>query len=149
MKWVTRKSIRVNRVATAWLIRRFIDPQAIFLFVEPDEVAEIQRREGAKGFDAPGATYPHKDDKGRCSFEALVEEYCPGDAVLREVARIVRGADFAEEISLTPESAGLRAISHGFPLVTQNDYETLEKGAFLYDSLYAALQQQRTENIAP
>ena len=146
MQWVTRRSIRVNRLATAWLIRRFIDPQAVFLFVEPDQVADIQQREGTKGFDAPGATYPHKDDKGRCSFEALVEEYCPGDAVLREIARIVRGADFADELSLTPESAGVRAISHGFPLVTQDDYETLEKGAFLYDSLYAALQQQRREH---
>jgi hypothetical protein len=148
MKWVTRRSIRVNRLATAWLIRRFIDPQAVLLFVEPDQVADVQQREGATGFDAPGATYPHKDDKGRCSFEALVEEYYPGDAVLREVARIVRGADFSEEISLMPESAGVRAISHGFPLITQDDHETVEKGAFLYDSLYAALQQQRTENIA-
>ena len=138
----------MNRLATAWLIRRFIDPQAEFLFVEPDQVADIQQHEEAKGFDAPGATYPHKDEKGRCSFEALVEEYCPEDAVLREIARIVRGADFAEEISLTPESAGVRAISHGFPLVTQDDYETIGKGAFLYDSLYAALQQQHTENIA-
>ncbi len=148
MKWVTRRSIRVNRLATAWLIRRFIDPQAVFLFVEPDEVAEVQRHDGAKGFDAPGATYPHKDEKGRCSFEALVEEYCPEDAVLREIARIVRGADFSDEIALTPESAGVRAISHGFPLVARDDYEALERGAFLYDSLYAALQQQRTENIA-
>ena len=147
MKWVTRRSIRVNRLATAWLIRRFIDPQAVLLFVEPDEVAEIQQRESAKGFDAPGATYPHKDDKGRCSFEVLVEEYCPGDAVLREIAQIVRGADFPEEISLTPESAGVRAISHGFPLVAADDHETVEKGAFLYDSLYAALQQHRAENI--
>ena len=143
MKWVTRRSIRVNRLATAWLVRRFIDPQAVFVFVEPDQVADIQQGEGAIGFDAPGATYPHKDDKGRCSFEALVEEYCPGDTVLQEIARIVRGADFADEISLSPESAGVRVISHGFPLVTQDDHETLEKGAFLYDSLYAALQQQR------
>lgn len=148
MKWVTRRSIRVNRLATAWLICRFIDPQAVLLFVEPDQVADIQQREGAKGFDAPGATYPHKDDTGRCSFEALVEEYCPGDAVLREIARIVRGADFPEEIFLTPESAGVRAISHGFPLVAQDDHEAVEKGGFLYDSLYAALQQQRTEQIA-
>jgi hypothetical protein len=146
MQWVTRRSIRVNRLATAWLIRRFIDPQAMFVFVEPDQVAVLQQRERAIGFDAPGATYPHKDDKGRCSFEALVEQYYPEDAVLREIARIVRGADFAEEISLTPESAGVRAISHGFPLVTQNDHETVEKGAFLYDSLYAALQQRRAEN---
>ena len=147
MKWVTRRSIRVNRLATAWLIRRFIDPQAVFLFVEPDQVADIQQCEGAIGFDAPGAIYPHKDDKGRCSFEALVEQYCPEDAVLREVARIVRGADFAKEISLTRESAGVRAISHGFPLVAADDHETVEKGAFLYDSLYAALQKQRAENI--
>jgi hypothetical protein len=146
MQWVTRRSIRVNRLATAWLICRFIDPQAVFLFVEPNQVADIQQREGAIGFDAPGATYPHKDDKDRCSFEALVEQYCPEDAVLREIARIVRGADFAEEISLTPESAGVRAISHGFPLVTQDDHETIEKGAFLYDSLYAALQKRCAEN---
>jgi hypothetical protein len=143
MKWVTRKSIRVNRLATAWLIRRFIDPEAVFLFVESDEVAEVQQREGAKGFDAPGAVYPHKDDKGRCSFEVLAEEYCPADVVLRELACIVRGADFAEEIALTPESAGLRAISHGFPLVAQDDHKVIEKAAFLYDALYAALAQRR------
>lgn len=147
MQWVTRRSIRVNRMATAWLIRRFIDPNAEFLFVESDKVAAIQQREGAKGFDAPGATYPHKDDKGRCSFEALVEEYCPGDAVLREIARIVRGADFPEEITLTPESAGLRVISHGFPLVAMDDREVLEKAAFLYDSLYAALKAQVEKHI--
>ena len=136
----------MNRLATAWLIRRFIDPQVVFLFVEPNEVAEVQRCEGAKGFDAPGATYPHKDEKGRCSFEALVEEYCPEDAVLRELARIVRGADFSDEVMLAPESAGLRAISQGFPLVARDDYEALEGGAFLYDSLYAALKGRRAEN---
>ncbi len=141
MKWVTRKQIRVNRVATAWLIRRFIDPQAEFIFVEPDQVAPVQREQNAKGFDAPGATYPHKDDRGRCSFEALVDEYCSGDPVLRQIARIVRGADFSEEIDLTKESAGIRAISHGFPLVAQDDHDTLEKASFLYDALYAALQQ--------
>ncbi len=149
MKWVTRKSIRVNRVATAWLIRRFIDPQAIFFFVEPNEVAEVQQREGATGFDAPGATYPHKDTQGRCSFEALVEEYCPGDSMLREMAHIVRGADFAEEVTLTPESAGLRTISHGFPLVANDDDDTVEKATFLYDSLYAALQDKRAEDKHP
>src|SRR4026207_817121 len=120
MKWVTRKQIRVNRVATAWLIRRFIDPQAEFIFVEPTEVVAVQDRENARGFDAPGATYPHKDDKGRCSFEALVEEHCANDIVLREMARMVRGADFAEEINLTEESPGIRTISRGFPLVTKD-----------------------------
>jgi hypothetical protein len=139
MKWVTRRSIRVNRAATAWLIRRFIDPEAIFLFVAPEEVAEVQRREGARGFDAPGATYPHKDEKGRCSFEALASEYRPADAALHELARIVRGADFSDEVALTSESAGLRAISRGFPLVARDDDETVEKIAFLYDALYASL----------
>src|SRR5947207_12415262 len=82
-KWVTRARIRVNRTATAWLIRRFIDPAAAFLFVEPEQVAEAQSREAATGFDAPGATYPHIDAVGRCSFEALVEEYRPGDGAPR------------------------------------------------------------------
>lgn len=140
MKWVTRKQIRVNRVATAWLIRRFIDPQAEFIFVEPSEVAAVQTAQSAKGFDAPGAAYPHKDAQGRCSFEALVDEYCANDPILKQIAKIVRGADFSEEIDLTKESAGIRAISHGFPLVTQDDHETIAKASFLYDALYAALE---------
>ncbi len=139
MKWVTRKGIRVNRTATAWLIRRFIDPGAELEFVEPHEVAAIQERDGALGFDAPGARYPHADARGRCSFEALVDEHRPDDAALRELARIVHGADFADAVGLTPESAGLRALSHGFPMVAKDDPETVAKAAFLYDSLYAAL----------
>jgi hypothetical protein len=140
VKWVTRKHIRVNRVATAWLIRRFIDAQAEFIFVEPEEVGQIQSEQNAKGFDAPGATYPHKDEQGRCSFEALVDECCGADAVLKQIARMVHGADFAGEIDLTKESAGLRAISQGFPLVTDDDYQTIDKASFLYDALYAALR---------
>ena len=146
MKWVTRKNIRVNRVATAWLIRRFIDPAAEFIFVEPDVVAQVQIRQGAKGFDAPGAAYPHKDAQGRCSFEALVDEFCATDAVLKQIARIVRGADFPDEIDLTKESAGIRAISHGFPLIARDDAETIEKASFLYDALYAALKGEQPEN---
>jgi hypothetical protein len=142
VKWVTRRKIRVNRTATAWLIRRFIDPAATFLFVEPEQVAEVQRREAATGFDAPGATYPHIDERGRCSFEALVEEHHPGNAALRALAQIVRGADFADQVGSTPESAGLRAISHGFPLVAGDDYETVEKASFLYDALYASLTER-------
>ena len=145
MKWVTRKNIRVNRVATAWLIRRFVDPQAEFIFVEAGEVAEVQTRQGAKGFDAPGATYPHKDAQGRCSFEALVDEFCADDPVLKQIARIVRGADFPEEIDLTKESAGIRAISQGFPLVARDDAATVEKASFLYDALYASLQTEQRQ----
>jgi len=143
MKWVTRRQIRVNRVATAWLIRRFIDPQAEFIFVEPAEVANVQRRENARGFDAPGSTYPHKDSRGRCSFEALVDEHCSSDPVLCELARIVRGADFAEETNITEESAGIRTVSQGFPLVAKNDHETVEKASFLYDALYASIRAKQ------
>ena len=142
MKWVTRKRIQVNRAATAWLVRRFIDPEAEFLFVEPGEVAEVQTRDGAIGFDAPGARYPHQDARGRCSFEALVEERFPDDAALRELARIIHGADL-KDLGATPECPGLLTISRGFPLVARDDQETMEKSAFLYDALYASLQQRR------
>jgi hypothetical protein len=97
MLWVTRSKIRVNRAATGWLVRRFIDPGASFRFVEPAEVSRFQVDHGAIGFDAPGARYPHQDARGRCSFEVLVEEYRPGDGALRELAGIVHWADFPGE----------------------------------------------------
>jgi hypothetical protein len=164
MLWVTRRSIRVNRTATGWLVRRFVDPAATFRFVEPAEVAPVERSDRAIGFDAPDATYPHKDGRGRCSFEALVEQYRPADHALRRLARIVHDADFPDEIhsrrgwafdvvSLlsgtgtprnepVPEAKGLRAISRGFPLVTADDHETLLRASFLYDALYASLREQ-------
>lgn len=142
MRWVTRPQIRVNRTATAWLVRRFVDPGAEFLFVAPEEVARVERQEGAIFFDAPGARYPHKDAEGRCAFEALVEEHCPHDEALRQLALIVRSADFAEELRLTPEGAGLRAISRGFPLVATDDQETIARAGFMYDALYASLQER-------
>ena len=142
MKWVTRKRIQVNRAATAWLIRRFIDPQAELIFVDPDQVADVQATEGALGFDAPGARYPHQDERGRCSFEALVEEYCASDPALMDLALIIHGADL-KELDAAPECRGLLAISRGFPLVALDDRETMEKTAFLYDALYASLKQRR------
>ena len=145
MRWVTRREIRVNRAATAWLIRRFIDRDAEFLFVNADDVAGVERDTGAIGFDAPGAHYPHKDERGRCSFEALAEEQCAGDRVLARLARIVRSADFPDESDLTREGAGLRAISRGFPLVAADDHETVKRSAFLYDALYASLQSENEE----
>ena len=144
MLWVTRRTIRVNRTATAWLIKRFIDPRATFLFVAPEEVVLAQERDGAVGFDAPGATYPHQDDRGRCSFEALAEERCADDPALRELARIVHGADLPDEHPAS-ESAGLRAISHGFPLVANHDQAVVEQATFLYDALYASLRERLTE----
>jgi len=142
MKWVTRRRARVNRIATAWLVRRFVDREAEFLFVEPDEVAAVQVDRKATGFDAPGATYPHRDGQGRCSFEALVEEHRPEDDALRAMARIVHCADFPDDVQDVPEAAGLRAISRGFPVVARDDHEALEKASFLYDALYAALLEQ-------
>jgi len=142
MKWVTRKRIHVNRAATGWLIRRFLDAEAEILFVEPEQVAIVQKTECAAGFDAPGATYPHRDDRGRCSFEALVEEKLPGDRALARLARIVHGADFPAEMAIAPESAGLWAISQGFTDVAGDDTEILERASFLYDSLYAHLKRE-------
>jgi hypothetical protein len=144
MKWVTRKRVHVNRAATAWLVRRFVDPQAEIAFVEPEEVAEIQQREGAMGFDAPGARYPHNDEKGRCSFEQLVDEKLGHDGALKRLARIVHGADFPQEAAEEPESHGLWAISQGFTDVAKDDAEITEKAAFLYDSLYAHLKRNET-----
>lgn len=141
MKWVTRRRVHVNRAATAWLIRRFLDPQAEIAFVEPAEVAEHQRLTGAIGFDAPGARYPHEDDQGRCSFEQLLAERLAGDPALERLAAIVHGADFPAEIDTTPESAGLWAISQGFTDVAADDAEIVERASFLYDSLYAHLRR--------
>ena len=141
MKWVTRKRIHVNRTATAWLIRRFLDPDAEILFVEPDEVASIQEGESAIGFDAPGAALPHEDTLGRCSFEQLVAQRLPADPALERMARIVHGADFPEQIETTPESAGLWAISQGFTDVGADDEDILNRASFLYDSLYAHLRR--------
>ncbi len=145
MRWVTRKRIHVNRTATAWLIHRFLDPQAEVLFVEPDDVADVQRGQGAIGFDAPGARYPHRDERGRCSFEMLVDERLADDAALRRLARIVHDADFPAEMSIAPESAGLWAISQGFTDAGRDDGDIAARAAFLYDSLYAHLRRQISE----
>jgi hypothetical protein len=145
MKWVTRKRIHVNRTATGWLIRRFLDPGAEIVFVEPEEVAGLEAREGAIGFDAPGARYPHADESGRCSFEQLVAERLPDDPALALLARIVHGADFPAEMDMTRESPGLWAISQGFTDVGADDADILARAGFLYDSLYAHLRRQRAQ----
>jgi len=142
MKWVTRRRIHVNRTATAWLIRRFLDPDGEIVFVEPEEVAELQGREGAVGFDAPGARHAHKDEAGRCSFEQLVAERLPDDVALRRLARIVHCADFPGEPATEPEAAGLWAISQGFTDVGRDDLEIVARASFLYDSLYAHLRRE-------
>jgi hypothetical protein len=145
VKWVTRKRIHVNRAATGWLIRRFLDPEAEVVFVESEDVAAVQARDGAIGFDAPGARYPHRDEEGRCSFEQLVDERLVGDRALSLLATIVHGADFPEEIEIAPECAGLWAISQGFSEVEKDDDVILERASFLYDSLYAHLRRRAAD----
>ena len=140
MKWTTRQRIQVNRTATCWLITRFIDREAEFLFVPADEVAARQKKEGAIGFDAPNATYPHKDGPGLCSFAALVQERLANDPVLVEMARIVQAADFNEQLDDHPAARGLQLISRGFPLVTNDDHETAKRASFVYDALYASIK---------
>ena len=141
MKWITREQIRVNRTATCWLIRRFLDPEAEFTFIPADEVASVQKETGATGFDAPGATYPHKDAQGLCSFAALVRERLGHDSVLLEMARIVQAADIKGQLDEHPAAHGLQLISRGFPLVTNDDYETANRAAFVYDALYASIKE--------
>ena len=140
MKWITRQRIQVNRTATCWLIRRFIDPDADFLFLPAEDVAAIQGEIGATGFDAPNATYPHQDAEGLCSFAALVRERLAQDQVLVEMARIVQAADFNDQLDDHPAARGLQLVSRGFPLVTNNDHETAERASFVYDALYASIK---------
>lgn len=140
MKWITREQIRVNRTATCWLIRRFLDPEAEFIFVPADKVASMQT---AIGFDAPGATFPHQNADGLCSFAALVQERLAHDRVLLEMSRIVQAADIKGELNDHPAAHGLQLISGGFPLVTNDDYETAARASFVYDSLYASIAQAR------
>jgi len=144
MKWITRERIQVNRTATCWLIRRFLDSEAEFIFVPADQVAAIQGQTGATGFDALGATYPHQDEQGLCSFAALVRERQAHDPVLLEMARIVQAADIKGQLDDHPAARGLQLISRGFPLVTNNDHETAERAEFVYDALYASIKQNQT-----
>src|SRR5256885_14406879 len=115
MKWITRKEIRVNRTATCWLIRRFLDQEPEFLFVPADEVSSVQASENATGFDAPGATYPHKNAQGLCSFAALVHERLPHDPGLGGKARIVPAAGNRGGVRNPPAADGPALVRGGFP----------------------------------
>jgi hypothetical protein len=136
MKWVTREDAKVDRVACPWLIRRFVDPEAEFLFVPAGEVLAVAEREGAIPYDVPGAELGHVD--GRCSFESIVLRYgLAGDPALAELARIVHAADIVVEIDTALEGWGLKAIAHGFSLLLgKEDHRKIELESPLYDALY-------------
>jgi hypothetical protein len=135
MKWVTREGAKTDRVACPWLIKRFIDPQAEFLFVPKDEVLAVAHRQDARSFDCPGADYTHRE--GKCSFEVLIEAYGLQDPALQVLARIVHGADIAADVGIVPEAAGLQAIAHGFAAICADDHRKLELEFPVYDALYA------------
>jgi hypothetical protein len=135
MKWVTREHPKTDRIACPWLIRKFIDADAEFLYVPPEDVLAVAERVDALSYDAPGARYTHRD--GLCSFEVLIEEYGLDDPALARLARIVHGADVAEDRDATPESRGLLAVAEGFALLDLDDHRQLELSLPVYDALYA------------
>ena len=143
MKWVTRERPKTDRIACPWLIAKFIDPDAEFLYVPADRVLEVAEQEDAISFDAPDARYTHRD--GLCSFEVLVEEHAIDDPAVRLLARVVHGADVAEDRDTTPQSRGLLAVADGFHLLDLPDHRQLELSLPVYDALYAWCRREVEE----
>lgn len=142
MKWITRERPKIDRVACPWLITRFIDTAAKFLFVPPDQVLPKAKAAGATPFDVPGVELTH--DGPLCSFDAVLKKYKLADPALHELAVIVRGAD-TDRLDLAPQCAGLLAISLGLSRAYSNDREMLTHGFVVYDALYAWLKFVRNE----
>lgn len=141
MKWVTRARPKTDRIACPWLIRRFIDPDAEFLYVAPDQVLAVAAAEGARSFDAPDAEFAHRE--GRCTFEVLVEEFhLEEDPALARLAKIVRAADIESELGTDPAGPGLLAIGLGGLDVETDDQRLAERASFVYDALYSWCTRQ-------
>jgi hypothetical protein len=140
LKWVTRKKAKVDRVACAWLIRKFVDKNAEFIFASEDKVIETAKNEGGVPFDVKGVELTHYQQDGieHVTFDAILQKYGLNDGALLELAKIVRGAD-ARVTGLTeaaPESTGLEAAATGFRLLSVDDYENMAMQFPLYDALY-------------
>jgi hypothetical protein len=140
MRWITRKNVKVDRVACPWLIRKFVDPQAEFLFVPVDQVEAVAKETGATPYDVEGAELGHHGKE--CSFDAIVKKYSLGsDPALLLLARIVNGADTDNSLWHQPESAGLSAVAEGFRrLGFKDDHEINAAEWIVYDALYAYSQ---------
>ena len=143
MKWVTRERPKIDRVACPWLIQRFIDSEAEFLFVPPDQVARVARECEAIPFDVEGVELSHVGP--RCSFDAFIEKYQLEDPALDHLARVVRGAD-TDRLDTEPQCAGLLAISLGLSRLFRDDHEQLKHGFVIYDAFYAWLREARSES---
>src|SRR5215813_4106184 len=138
MKWITRKDVKVDRVACPWLIKRFVDPQAEFLFVEEKDLLDESKRRGATPFDAPKIEPIKLNHRGpRCTFEAIIEDYAISDSAIRQLGLIVRAADVKGQESVAPEGVGLRSIAQGFAAMGISDEERLARQFPVYDALYA------------
>ena len=134
MKWVTRERPKIDRIACPWLIVRFIDREPEFLYVPGDQVLAVAQQTGATPYDVPGVEMNHVGEL--CSFDAFIAKHALTDPALHKLAQIVRGADTAR-LDLTPQSAGLYAISQGLSRVFADDHEMLRHGMVMYDALYA------------
>jgi hypothetical protein len=135
MKWVTREKVKVDRVACPWLIQKFVDPDAEFLFVKYEDVMSTAKKENAIPFDVPDVELGHHE--GRCSFEAILNRYKLDSPALRSMAEIVHGADVKEDLYGRQEAPGLKAIATGFGLLGLSDHEILSREFVVYDALYA------------
>jgi hypothetical protein len=158
MKWITRENIKVDRVACPWLILRFVDPQAEFLFVEESRLLETAGREPAIPFDAPNLSAVKLNHRGeRCSFEAIIEDYHLSAPGLARLALIVRAADVKGQEHVAPEGIGLRAIAQGAAALGISDQQRLAQGFPIYDALlqyardlegsYATAASQRSSTL--
>jgi hypothetical protein len=137
MKWITRKNIKVDRVACPWLIRHFVDPEAEFLFVDESQLLESAHAEQAIPFDAPKLDEVKLNHRGEmCSFEAIITDYNLKAPGLARLALIVRAADVKGQEAVAPEGSGLRAIAEGFAAMQLSDEERLVRGFPIYDALY-------------
>jgi rhodanese-related sulfurtransferase len=141
-KWVTRERPKIDRIACPWLIRRFIDPTAEFIYVPAKDVLSAAETQNAIAYDVPNVQFTHRGDG--CSFDALMADFKLNDPVLTDLAMIVRGADTGQA-NLTPQSAGLLAISLGLSELYRNDHDMLAHGMVVYDALYAWLKSARAE----
>lgn len=141
MKWITREHVKVDRVACPWLIQKFVDPQAEFLFVPADQVLAVAEREGATPYDVKGVELGHHGQE--CSFEAILRKYdLMKEPALALLGKIVNGADTDNTLWSQPEGPGLEAIAEGFRhLGLRDDHEMLAKETIVYDALYAYCQE--------
>jgi len=144
MLWITRSHVHVDRVACPWLIRRFVDNQAEFLFVPASQIEIVAKETGATPFDAPGVELGHVD--GRCSFESIILKYGLKEPGLLRLAQIVHSADVSDDMDMEPVAAGLEAIASGFSLRFPDDEENLSYQFDVYDALYAWCRLQVAKN---